>query len=474
MKRSLSFVLFLSIILIIISQTFLIPAYVQEHHKSFIENDFVSNSDAAQTHDRPTVPYLHLLLKKKAHFNFRKQLFDSPSTLRIWIQELNPTTGYVLINGIDTQQPSRPFTWDWGDGSIESGFFPRSHTYTNRTKNYNIKATSHYSDGGMEDVELLIRFRSSSLAPITLPSSLTVTIPDHEVALGTRLYPIPIGLTYFNESLIDSQLRLNNEYVLSVVAFIQYEYANGDVYPIDNGFRQVVLNDPNAGGMYSLWYTSPPSFASGNYGFQDTPKYSSFFHEMGHNFTLNSPADYHYGGKIDGNANAIFSESLANIFAHSTAYDILNDYSHYGFDHSLALEIKQSAIESIKITRNAYEDYLNSGKVFHSWNDPSTPEDETFGTFMTIAYNFCSHAENSGSGYQIPVKRMMALLQNFNLDWKFSYNQYNNSPEAEAFRATLMVTALSYAFSTDLRTEFRALNFPINDAVYSQLINTMK
>jgi hypothetical protein len=36
-----------------------------------------------------------------------------------------------------------------------------------------------------------------------------------------------------------------------------------------------------------------------------------------------------------------------------------------------------------------------------------------------------------------------------------------------------MVTALSYAFSTDLRTEFRDLNFPISDTIYAELMGLM-
>jgi hypothetical protein len=194
---------------------------------------------------------------------------------------------------------------------------------------------------------------------------------------------------------------------------------------------------------------------------------------MGHNFTLNSPANYYYGGKIDGNANAIFSESMANIFAHTTAYDILNNPLAYGFDTYLALEIKQSAISSIMITRNAYENYLGTGKVFHSWNDLGVPGDETFDTFMTIAYKFCAHAEDGGLGYRIPLQKMMALLQHFNENWSNRYDQNNNTPEADTFRATLMVASLSYAFSTDLRAEFKDLNFPIDDDIYNELINVM-
>ncbi len=53
--------------------------------------------------------------------------------------------------------------------------------------------------------------------------------------------------------------------------------------------------------------------------------------------------------------------------------------------------------------RNQYEQYILNGSPFASWNNPSTMEDETMGTFMTIAYKFCEHAENSGEGYLITI-----------------------------------------------------------------------
>jgi hypothetical protein len=64
---------------------------------------------------------------------------------------------------------------------------------------------------------------------------------------------------------------------------------------------------------------------------------------------------------------------------------------------------------------------------------------------------------------------MMGLLQTFNQSMLAAYDLKNNSPSGATFRSTLMVAALSYAFSKDLRQEFRALSFPIDDAVYQQL-----
>ena len=414
--------------------------------------------------------YLPLAARSHSRFDFRKQLFDPPTTLSLSIEGIDPGTGWVEINGVDTQQPSIPFTWDWGDGTIVNGWFPQQHTYTDLGRSYNVRVTSHYSGGGSDLCEVLVRFVPPVVAPVALPPELAVTIPDHEVPLGTRLYPIPPDLTYFGDSFFDLTPRAAVEYVLSVAAAIQDTITNGDRYAFEGGFRQVVLRAPSFWGMYSLWYTDPPSFASGDYGFLGTVQYASFMHEMGHNFSLNSPAGFYYGGRIDGNANAIFSEAVANIYAHTTAYQILNNPAGYGLGSDLETEIKQGAIASMQVTRAAYEDYIATGMSFHSWNDPATPADETFDTFMTIAYKFCAHAEQANGGYLAPAKRMMALLQLFDQELLDQYDPGHDTPEADTFRATLMVAALSHGFSSDLRAEFEGLGFPISDAIYDDLM----
>ena len=409
------------------------------------------------------------------HFDFGRYILGELSTLSVYIQDINYNTGEVNITGGDTRCPSIPFTWDWGDGTIDDGWFPRRHTYSDLTKNYIVKVTAHYSGGKTDSTEITVLFVPPTITPVSLPPNISVSIPDSIVTLTSRMpgYGIPSSLTYFDDSFFNIIPRTTTEYILTVAASIQKDLVNDDVYLINGGFKQVLLRYPSFGGMCSLWYTSPVSFGVGDYGFQGTIQWSSFMHEMGHNFTLNSPADYYYGGKIDGCANAIFSESMAQIFQHATAYEIINNAGTYGLSEDIIADIKQSAISSIKIVRNSYEDYLSSGMNFSSWNNPGTPEDETFNTFMTIAYKFFEYAENTGLEYRIPLKRMMELLQVFNEDLRQKYDQQNNTAEADAFRATLMVTPLSYAFSADLRTEFRDLNFPISDETYEELMGML-
>ena len=365
---------------------FINSLYVDENHYLFSHDEQgrvveISTRDVSETRQ----------------FNFKKGLFGEFPSLKVWVINKNRETGEVAISGVDTRQPTIPFTWEWGDGTTSQGWFPQEHTY-------------------------------------------------------------------FDESLFEDISKSTLEYILTLIASIQKDFVNDNVYLIDGNFEQVILRDPPFQGMYSLWYTNPVGIGVGDYGLQGTIQYSSLMHEIGHNFTLNTPSNYYYGGKIDGNANAIFSESMAQIFQHATAYEMLNNAISYGLSEDIVVELKQSAVSSILVMRNAYEDY-RSDMRFSSWNDLSTPEDETFNTFMTIAYVFCAYAENTGLGYKAPLKRMMKLLQTFDERLRRGYNQHNNTASADTFRATLMVTALSYGFSTDLRTEFRSLNFPISDEV---------
>jgi hypothetical protein len=402
-------------------------------------------------------------------FNFKRYLFGSPSTLFVYVQSIDTSTGKVIVNGSDSKQPTAPFTFNWRDGTSTDGWFPQEHTYQDKTRNYVVIVTSHYTDGTTDQAGAGVRFTSPTIIPRSLPPDVVVTIPDHMIPLQSRLYDLPPNLTYFDDSFFTIIPRSTVEYILTVAAYIQKDFVNDNVFLFNNKFEQFTLRDPSFQGMYSLWFTNPVSFGAGDYGFQGTIQWSSFMHEMGHNFTLNTPSNYYYGGKIDGNANAIYSESMAQIFQHATAYEIVNNSDYYGLSEDWTGDIKQGAISSIKIVRNAYENYLNSGKPFSSWNDPNTPADETFNTFMTIAYKFFEHAENDGLGYQVPVKRMLELLQTFDQDLATRYDPSHNTSAAATFRATLMVTALSYAFNKDLREEFKSLNFPIDDQLYSEL-----
>lgn len=417
---------------------------------------------------------LCLASPSKAEINYSECLFGEPKTLDASVAKVDQNSGTVECNGCDSARPLQPFTWDWGDGESNTGFFPQKHSYENRRRSYVIKVTSHYPGGQTDTVELPVCFGPLSLSPDRppLPKGVRVFVPAKKPRLRSARAPYrpSPNLTVFDDSFFQVCTRETVEYVLTQAAAIQVDLANNDVCKVEGRFEQALLRDPKAGGMYSLWYTDPICFGVGDYGFRGGIEWSSFFHEMGHNVTLNSPAKFYWGFKQDGPANCIYSEMTAQIFQHATAYELVNNRQRYGISGELALGIARSARSSMHGVRRSYENYQKHGSRFCSWNDAKTEQDDTFDTFMTIAYKFFEHAEKDGTGYRPPVRRLMAFLERFNPQWEKGFSARKNSLQAERFRATLAVAALSHAFATDLRPEFRDLCFPIDDKVYRELM----
>ena len=407
-------------------------------------------------------------------FDFPTSVAVSPSTLCPVIEELVMSTGKVIVGGGDSACPTTPFTFDWGDGQSEDAWFPVEHWYADPSSNYIALVTAHYPGGRTDTKQLVVQFQAPSVEAIALPTLLEVTIPDHTIHLATHALAAPKELSYFSDSFFPITSRSTLEYVLSVAAWIQYEFSNQDVALPDGTFRQVILRDSESSGAYSLWFTTPVSFGAGDFVFQGSVDYSTCFHEMGHNVTLNSPAEYYFGGKTDGWANAILSETLAQIYQHATGFEIVNNSSAYGLSADLAEAIKQSVLASYVSLQTEYREFCEGSMPFSSWNSPSTPEDETWGTFMSLAYTFLSQAAEAGQGYREPIQRMMKLLQTFDPSLKAQYLADRNTPQAEEFRATFMVAAISYGLEKDLRKHFRDLGFPISDATYDSLMSRVR
>ena len=408
-----------------------------------------------------------------AEFNFLRELFGYQTTT-IVAEIVERKEGRIKINGFASSESTISITFNWGDGNITEGWFPQEHLYTDISKNYYIIVTANYGPSLKEHARVLVRFKLPEITQIPIPSEISVTIPDHQITLGTRLYNVSGDLGNFEDSFFDKYIpRTDLEYILSVAAWIQYEFVNRDVYLINGTFNQVVLKNPN-GGLGSLWFTNPPSFICDDFGFPGQIEYCALFHELGHGFTLNSPANYYFGGRIDGAANCIYSETMAVIFSLASTWELLNNYEFYGLPDDIVFEIYQNAERDFRDVRQNYDDYLSSGRRFESWNDRQTENDDTFSTFLTIAYLFCAHAEQMGLGYKLPAQRMMKLLQVFNEDLANRFDQGHDTPQAERFRSTLMVTALSYAFNKDLREECRSLNFPVDDATYEELLTMVE
>jgi hypothetical protein len=245
-------------------------------------------------HGAPNMPQPILPASATNSFNFQSVLFGPTQSLSLNVVSVNSANGAVTINGGDTRQPGTPFSWQWGDNSTTSGFFPQTHTYLNTTSNYVVTVTAFYNDGSTGTAQTIVWFATPSIRAVALPSDTSVTIA-----------------------------------------------------------------------------TSPQALVSRQTGYGFSPQLT--------NFT-------------------------------STSFGII----------------------------------------------PQT----------TIQYVLTAAAA-------IPLKRLMQALELFNSNWQSSYDQNEDTPTADSFRATLWVTALSYAFQTDLRSEFEALNFPVSDTTYTNLSTQM-
>ncbi len=403
-----------------------------------------------------------------AQFSFADEVKGPSPQLSIAVTHLNPTTGNVTINGaVSGAQGS--FQFIWGDGSRTEGFFPQNHVYEDRTKNYTVEVRVRLMDGRLESKKAVVRFVAPQPLNFAIDPRLQVRIPSQNTALASRgVDNPPDNLTAFSDSDFGLIPRAIVEQVLTASAQIQYDLVNQDVLQINDSFQQLVLKALGIAGGFSVWFTNPVALAMGEQN--NGIPWSSMVHEMGHNITLNFPAGFIYGGKIDGNANAIYSEGVAQIIQHSTLQILLSDPGQFGLQGDLLTEIELSARVSMALVRQSYEAYLAGGRPYSSWNNPATPGDETFGIFMTLAYKFFEHAEAKKEGYRVPTKRLFTLLSLFDAQMHVNYAQAAKSENASTFRSTLMIAAISFALERDLRGEFLDLNFPIDNSTFISLL----
>ena len=398
-------------------------------------------------------------------FNYKKALTTN-RTLSANIVNINRVTGEVVFSGADGRGPSTPtltFTWIWGDGTSNNGFFPQTKKYADVTKNYTAKVISNYSNTEKDTVEILVDFIRAKLTPIALDPNLKVFIPSEKFTFTnytTQAVP-------FSDAIFDKTAREQLEYLLHVGATVEYDFINQDAILYNGKFQQYMLRDSLFPGAYALYFTKPVGIGAGDVLTRGDIDYSSMYHEIGHNFTLNSPASYNFGNLFGGNASSFFVESMAQIFQYSTGYEIINNYKNYGLDEIMLTKYKTNFSNGVSRLRGSYNEHVNDGMRFATWSKVPgysyNDSKDAFLTFLTIPYKFCEYAERQGTGYRVPVKRMMQFLQKVNPEWQKRYDGLNDSPAGNAFRATMMVAAISHAFQKDLRADFRAINYPVSD-----------
>ena len=396
-------------------------------------------------------------------------LSGTPQTLSASVESTNPN-GTVEVNGGDSQQPDTPFKFAWGDSSTTSGFFPQQHVYANAGQNYGITITATENNGSTQTVSIPLFFVDPSVTPKSFPG-ISFQIPTSPVQFQSHWtgYTPPTDVTEFPNSSFPFYSRSAVTSILQALSSIDYTFVNKNTFPQNGEISIDMLEGTDYSGGVSYWFTTPMSVGYSASTLNAPIGWYILFNEVGKDTTLNTPTSLTYGGNTDGNASEIYSETMGDVFSYSSGCQLVSDPSTYGLDPAVAVDIKNNMLSGAALLQQSYNNYAAAGAPFSSWNPDNGTPDPTLGTISTLAWKFIEHTEMQGHGYQVPTQRMMKFLQMFNASMLASYAPTSNTEAAATFRSTLMVAALSYAFSQDLRSEFTSLNFPIDNETFEQL-----
>ena len=139
------------------------------------------------------------------------------STLSLFDPVADSNTGYVSLNGVDTAEPTTPFTFDWGDGTVESSWFPGEHTYADVCIDYAVTVTAHYEGGGTDSKQASIDFAQpgASAGPDQeLTCAVTSVVLDGSASGGTA--PLSYVWSPGGETTEDITVSTPGTYMLTV------------------------------------------------------------------------------------------------------------------------------------------------------------------------------------------------------------------------------------------------------------------
>lgn len=394
-------------------------------------------------------------------------LSSRPPTLHTWIASIN--NGTIEVYAGDSMSGSAPPQWVWGDGTTTSAWAPVQHTYSNTTQNYVVSVSIVDKDNTTQNFSFPVFFVAPVLMEQTFPG-ISFQIPSQPVTLQTHWpYSLPGDITPFPDSSFPMYSRSDVAYILAAISSVNYSLVNENSFLVNGSFSMDMFEVTGFGGGESFWYTTPMSVGYGPTLVNPSPGWPLLFNEIGKDTALNTPISLSFGGNTDGSASEIYSETMGDIFSYASGCQLISNAASYGIGADVVMDLQDSMLSGAMALQQAYNTYVANGAPFSSWNPYNGGADPTLGTISTLAWKFIEHAEMQRQGYQIPLTRMMKLLQMFNPSMLAAYAPQSNTPAGATFRSTLMITALSYAFNEDLRGEFEALNFPIDDATYEAL-----
>lgn len=404
--------------------------------------------------------------------DYRRLLMDPPAQSIVRLH-VDTTARRVTVVGDDFRQPTIPFEFDWGDGAVTRGFFPAAHTYKADFEGGTIRMLSTYPD---RSTALAIReFHLSGAAPCKPNPRFPVSTDFHLTNVKTVLYDLSSKWdSVSKENMGDVSPKTVTSLFSAATGIISGFFGGDHDGFVGDRFPQIVFQDTGLqGGAYSVWYTRPVGFAIGR-NMTFSRDWSSVFHEMGHNIACNSPKGHRMGGRLDGNGNAILTESTAQILQHAAGRRLIEHAAEYGIDAPLRSQIAMSCESTMMTLARFGRKYVRDGCPFAAWDKPNTPQDETLLTFMYLAYRFCRGVEEYHVDWDKAVTRYATVLRTMD---EPLYKRLDNKVPTDAAAtadATLMVAAVSHGLDRDMRRDFRQAKFPIDDALYEELLTKAK
>jgi hypothetical protein len=451
--------------------------------------------------------------------------------LNAWVESQAPNGRLVVVNGAITSDSSTILNWvyDWGNGTT-TGYFPLAHRYPG-PGSYEITVTGYDDAGNVQQVSFphevpelapsditLILATPRDFAGLRCGDSLIVGFDAYD-SLGVRLPLAGRTLEYYclTPDYLDVRVE-DTTLVLTAKDLGGQDYAWGLAHAYIDGIEcdspLNIIIDKNPGsfvdgkrayvGFYlpdtfftasdlssgeflyigdlaygaDLWTTrdknptqgdlpffqaiayAPPAYTWGGnpIGLGDSaiptngvPKLDAIFHEMGHNFAGACQLMNCLG--IPG---GFYGETVAEWYVQYDFAKILTEHS---------LEISPLAVDMLTDMMNqwrayhldAYEAYVNGG-CFYNYADDATSD-----AAVEKIYEYCdSYGWDALRGF----------MDFFDHGKMADYASIvaARGGLTETNRVTFFLAALTYGFGFDVRPDFLVLNFPVNDALFTDLM----
>lgn len=452
--------------------------------------------------------------------------------LEAWVQSQSPDGRLVEVNGAiwSTDACITGWVYDWGDGTSNTGWFPMLHRY-GWSGEFIVRVTGYDDSGDIETVEfqvivpepnptdVVFVLAEPGCASMKCGDSLEIKIfafdrDWNRLSMQGRTleFYYPGSQEFVEVEVQDTTLLVIAKHLegrdfawASIYACVDgapiYDFINiitnkhpGDFthhhvqyvasYLPDTFFTSCDLSieeythindlafysdymivrekNPNLGdrALFQGISYSPPLFGSsgnpiglGDYSIPQNgrPYFDVIFHEMGHNF-----ASANQLFNCLGIPGPFYHETVAEWFVQFDLNKIINDHS--GELSPLAIEMLESIRDE---NRNyhllEYQNYINGGCQF-DYYDIMTSH-----ALVQKIYEYCDV-----SGWDV-IGNFIDLFDHSRLEELSAILASHGGIADESHRVTFFIAALSKAFGRDLRSDFYALNFPIDDPLFEDL-----